>query len=142
MCVVILRGNRGPYLRYFLAITNRCRALTWLPQSGCMFVLCTGVIPVEACGHNPLPHFLCTGVTPVEECRHHCPPHPPFIFRRPGLRLGLCALFAHSRASRGMYNSSTFDVGGVFYTVFSFRGGWPNACAIDALLNPLYAERL
>ena len=41
-CRVVCGGlerQSGTRLRYLLAITNRCRALPWLPQSWCMFVL-------------------------------------------------------------------------------------------------------
>ena len=75
--------------------------------------------------------LYCTGIIPVEE-RAHSPPPPTIFCWEPGLRLGLCALSARGRSSRGIYHASTFDGGGVFYTASSFSGGWPNICAIDA----------
>ena len=93
--MVALRGNREPGLRYLLATINV------VPYPGSHRVdvrlYCTGVIPVEACGIAP-------------------PPNSFFFFLqwRPGLRLGLCALYARGRSSRGIYHSSTLDGGDVF----------------------------
>ena len=70
------------------------------------------------------------GVIPVEARRHSTP--SPISFLRPGLRLGLCALYTRGRSSPGIYQSSTFDGGGVFSTSPGFRRGWLHACAIDA----------
>ena len=141
MCVVTLRDNREPGLRYLLAITNRRRALPWLPQSGCMFVLCTGVIPVEACGYNsPLLHFLCTSVTPVEECGH-CSPHPPLIFvRGPGCSWN-CVLSLHVVGHPE--ESITFlrlmvAVSSRLFLVPEGVGLMP----VISVLSPLYAEHL
>ena len=48
------------------------------------------------------------------------PPPLPFPWRS-GVRVGLCALYACGRSSRGICHSSTFD-GGVFSAASGFRG--------------------
>ena len=112
-------------------------AFLWLqgpyPGShGVGICLCyTDDIPVEARGHSiPPPHL-------PEGGGHSIPPRLPW---RSGLRLGLCALYARARSSRGIYHFSMFDGGGIFSTASAFRGGWSNACAIE--VRPLSTERL
>ena len=62
ICVVALKDNREPGLRY----------LTWL--------YCTGVIPAEACGRSLPPHFFTVQVLFSSRSASIAPPPPPPFF--------------------------------------------------------------
>ena len=90
------------------------------------------LFPSRRMSINPHPFSFVQVLFPSRSVGIAPPPFPLFFCWRLGLRLGLCAFPARGQSSRGIFHFSTFDGGGDFYTASSFRGGWPNACAIDA----------